>query len=188
MFTLSLMSDSDVVDCGFVFSVDVFDHRIVFFSHHFNLKLQLIDFMSIIYNSIFVDNPFRAGTDLFALSLMSDSDVIDYGFMLDVNVLNGGVVLFDHYLNAKFQLLDHHQSNLLWAFNHYILIDDFGIRSYFFRLFLMVDSDVVDCGFVFDVDIFDRLSVFFDQHFNLKLQLFDFMFVIYNSIFVDNPF
>ena len=178
------MSDSDVVDCGFVFGVDILDHRIVFFGHHFNLKLQIFDFMSVIYNSIFVDNPFRAGTDLFTLSFMSDSEVFDHRFMFDVDFLNSGFVLFDHHLNVKLQLLDFmstviHIDNLLLAFNDLVLIDDVGFRYDSFCLFLMVDGDVVDCGFVFDVDILDRCIVFFDQHFILELQFFDFMFVVY---------
>ena len=124
---------------------------------------------------------------------MSDSEVFDYRFMFYVDVLNSGFVLFDHHLNVKLQLLDFMSAviyidNLLLAFNDLVLIDDVGFRYDSFCLFLMVDGDVVDCGFVFDVDILDRLSVFFDQHFNLTFKLFNFMSIIYNSIFVDNPF
>ena len=125
---------------------------------------------------------------MFTRSLMDDSEVIDSGFMFNIDVVNNGVVLFDQHLNTKLQLLDHHWNNLLWALTDYVLIYDFGIRYDSFRLFLMLDVDVLDCDLVFDVDIQYRRSVFFDQHFDSKLQLFDFLPVIYNSIFVDNLF
>ena len=164
----SLMINCDVVDIGFVFDVDVVNSRVMFFNHHLNTKLQLLNLMSVVYNSILVDN------------------------FLFVN----------WYFNS---LGDFFNFDNWWTFDNSILVNNlilinnpFWIGSDMLDLSLVIDGDVVDGGFVFDVDVVNIRVMFFDHHLNAKLQLLNLMSVVNHSVLVnvffhdfvliDNPF